>query len=204
MTEKTRGALAGWFGHSAPPTPFRAPAYAARTATARTSRRCLSPTQEGLLCTVAHTRFHAVVAGGSGPDFIIGKATTRGSHQSVLSKQLNLPVKWSYRKLILWWALVFLSIGWIVFYINAVTKNSAAVFFASVDPFRAVVCRHVPTAAGSVLEASLTMPALSSLFFAFFNFSVTFFLFLSAPHRPLRRVVLFVSFTSGSTTTARS
>ena len=29
MTEKTRGAMAGWFGHSAPPTPFRAPAYAA-------------------------------------------------------------------------------------------------------------------------------------------------------------------------------
>src|SRR6516225_283296 len=92
-------------------------------------------------------------------------------------------------QLILWWVQVFLSIGWIVFYINAVTKNSAAVFFASVDPFRAVVCRHVPTAAGSILEASLTMSALSSpfflLFFAFFNFSVTFFLFLSAPHRPL-------------------
>jgi len=27
-------------------------------------------------------------------------------------------VKWSYRKLILWSVLVFLSIGWIVFYIN--------------------------------------------------------------------------------------
>ena len=36
-------------------------------------------------------------------------------------------MKWSYRKLILWWALVFLSIGWIVFYVNAVTENSAAV-----------------------------------------------------------------------------
>jgi len=34
---------------------------------------------------------------------------------------------WSYRKLILCWALVFLSTGWIVFYINAITKNSAAV-----------------------------------------------------------------------------
>jgi hypothetical protein len=73
------------------------------------------------------TRFRAVVAGGHGPDFIIGKATTRGFHQSVLSKQLNSPVKWSYRKLILWWALVFLSIGWIVFYINTGTKNSSAV-----------------------------------------------------------------------------
>ena len=36
-------------------------------------------------------------------------------------------MKWSYRKLILWWAPVFLSIGWIVFYTNAITKDSAAV-----------------------------------------------------------------------------
>jgi len=36
-------------------------------------------------------------------------------------------VKWSYRKLILWSALVFLSSGWIVFYINTGTRNSSAV-----------------------------------------------------------------------------
>jgi hypothetical protein len=83
--------------------------------------------QEGLFCTVAHTRFSAVAAGGHGPDLVIGKATTRGLYQSVLSKQLNPPVKWSYRKLILWWVLVFLSIGWLVFYINTGTKNSSAV-----------------------------------------------------------------------------
>ena len=35
--------------------------------------------------------------------------------------------EWSYRKLILWWALAFLSIGWIVFYINTGPKNSSAV-----------------------------------------------------------------------------
>ena len=69
----------------------------------------------------------AVAVGGHGPGLIIGKATTRGLHQSVLSKRLNPPVKWSYRKPILWWALAFLSIGWILFYTNAVTKNSAAV-----------------------------------------------------------------------------
>ena len=83
--------------------------------------------EEGLFYTVARTRLRAVVVGGHGPDLVIGKATTRGFHQSVLSKQLNPPVKWSYRKLILWWALVFLPIGWIVFYINTITKNSAAV-----------------------------------------------------------------------------
>jgi hypothetical protein len=79
-----------------------------------------------LFCTVAYTRFHASAVGGHGPDFVIRKATTRGFHQSILSEQLKPPLKWSYRKLILWWALVFLSIGWIVFYINAITKNSAA------------------------------------------------------------------------------
>ena len=84
--------------------------------------------QEGLFHTVAHPRFSAAAVGGHGPDLIIGKATTRGFHQSVLSKQLNPPVKWSYRKLFLWWALVFLSIGWIILYINAVTKNSHAVW----------------------------------------------------------------------------
>src|SRR5947199_2950092 len=83
--------------------------------------------QEGLFCTVAHTRWRAVAAGGHGPDFVIGKATTRGFHQSALSKRLTPPVKWSYRKLTLWWVVVFLSIGWIVFYINTITKNSAAV-----------------------------------------------------------------------------
>ena len=84
--------------------------------------------QEELFCIVAQTRFSAVAAGGHGPDFVIGEATTRGFHQSVLSKRLNPPVKWSYRKLILWWALVFLSIGWIVLYIkHHITKDFAAV-----------------------------------------------------------------------------
>jgi len=45
--------------------------------------------QEGLFRTVAHTRFSAAAVGGHGPDLVIGKATTRGFHQSVLSKQLN-------------------------------------------------------------------------------------------------------------------
>ena len=30
-------------------------------------------------------------------------------------------------QLILWWVQVFLSIGWIVFYMNTITKNSSAV-----------------------------------------------------------------------------
>jgi hypothetical protein len=105
--------------------PFVDVRYAPRSnSTADLKKVCLAY-QEGLFCTVAHTRFRAVAVGGHGPDFVIRKATTRGFHQSVLSKQLSPPVKWSYRKLIRWGLVVFLSIGWIVFYIN--TKNSAAV-----------------------------------------------------------------------------
>src|SRR6516162_1103339 len=109
--------------------------------------------QEGLVRTVARTRVRAVVVGGHGPDLLVARATTQGSQQSNLSKRLSPPVKWSYRKLILWWALAFLSIGWILFYTNAVTKNFSCCSVAAVDPFRAVVCSHVPTAAGSFLEA---------------------------------------------------
>jgi len=83
--------------------------------------------QEGLVCTVVHTRFRAVAVGGHGPDFGMGKATTRGFHRSVLSKRLNPPVKWSYRKLIFWWVLLSFSIGWMVFYANTVRGNSLTV-----------------------------------------------------------------------------
>ena len=69
----------------------------------------------------------AVGLGGSGPDLVIGKSTTRALHQSVLSQRLSPPVKWSYRKLTLWWELMFLSIGWIIFYINTIAGNSSAV-----------------------------------------------------------------------------
>ena len=91
--------------------------------------------QEGLFSTVARTRLRAVVVGGRGPDLLVARATTRGLQQSVLSKKLNPPVKWSYRKLILWWALVFLSIGWIVFYINTITRDSSAVLSAPLIRF---------------------------------------------------------------------
>ena len=74
-----------------------------------------------------HTRMGAVGLGGRGPDLVIGKSTTRALHQSVLSQRLSPPVKWSYRKLTLWWELMFLSIGWIIFYINTIAGNSSAV-----------------------------------------------------------------------------
>src|SRR5438270_11299846 len=83
--------------------------------------------QEGLFYTAARTRLRAFAVGACGPDLIIRKATTRGFHQSVLSKRLTPPAKWSYSKLTHWLSLDVLSIGWFIFYIIASTKNSAAV-----------------------------------------------------------------------------
>src|SRR5437870_13051166 len=71
--------------------------------------------QEGLYRTDARTRLRAVVVGGNGPDLVVGRATTRGSQQSALSKKLSPPVKWSYLKVIFWSVLVFRCVGWLVF-----------------------------------------------------------------------------------------
>ncbi len=83
--------------------------------------------QEGLYRTDARTRLSAAVVGGNGPDLVVGRATTRGSHQSALSKQLSPPAKWSYLKIIFWSGLAFLCVGWLVFYVNTVTTNSSTV-----------------------------------------------------------------------------
>lgn len=83
--------------------------------------------QEGLSHVNARTRIRGVVVGSDGPDLVAGRATTKGTHQTEISKALTPPKKWSYRKLVGWSLLVFLSVGWIVFYVNTVTKNSLTV-----------------------------------------------------------------------------
>src|SRR5260370_13362247 len=84
--------------------------------------------QEGLYGTQARTRLRAAVVGGNGPDLVVGRATTRGSQQSALSKKLSPPVKWSYLRVIFWSGLAFLCVGWLVFYVNIVATNSSMVF----------------------------------------------------------------------------
>jgi hypothetical protein len=83
--------------------------------------------QEGLYQAEGRTRLRAVAVGGGGPDLVVGRATTRGSQQSASSKQLSPPVKWSYLKVIGWSVLVFVCVGWLVFYVNTVTTNSSTV-----------------------------------------------------------------------------
>ena len=83
--------------------------------------------QEGLYRAEARTRLRAAVVGGGWSDLIVGRATTRGSSQTALSKQLSPPVKWSYFKIMFWSVLVFLCVGWLVFYVNTVTTNASTV-----------------------------------------------------------------------------
>jgi len=83
---------------------------------------------EGIYKTEARTRLTAAVVGGGGPDLIVGRSTTRASNQSALSRQLSPPVKWSYVKVVFRSVLVFLSLGWIVFYVNTVATKSSTVW----------------------------------------------------------------------------
>jgi hypothetical protein len=83
--------------------------------------------QEGLYRTDARTRLSAALVGGSAPDLVVGRATTQASHQTALSKHLSPPAKWSYLKVGSWSVLAFLCVGWLVFYVNAVTTNSSTV-----------------------------------------------------------------------------
>jgi hypothetical protein len=83
--------------------------------------------EEGRFRSEGRTRLHAVAVGGGGPDLVVGRATTRGTQQSALSKKLTPPLKWSYLKVIGWSVLVFLSAGWLVFYVNSVTTKATTV-----------------------------------------------------------------------------
>lgn len=83
--------------------------------------------QEGLSLVDTRTRLRGVVVGSDGPDLVVGRATTKGTQQTEISKALTPPKKWSCRKLFGWSALVFLSVGWIVFYLNTILRNSSSV-----------------------------------------------------------------------------
>ena len=66
--------------------------------------------QEGTLPTVdsADPECEVCLFAGGGPAILVGRATTRGTQQSALSKRLSPPAKWSYLKLIGWSGVVIL------------------------------------------------------------------------------------------------
>ena len=116
--------------------------------------------QEGLQHVSTRTRLRGVVVGSDGPDVVVGRATTKGIQQTEISKALTPPTKWSYVKLFGWSALVFLSVGWIVFYVNTITKNSSSVSSASFDGLFSALRWCFCCSSSCLLEAqSLYLPA---------------------------------------------
>ena len=83
--------------------------------------------QEGFSRLNARTRIRGVVVGSDGPDLVVGSGATKGIQQTAISKAVAPPTKWSYVKLFGWSLLVFLSVGWIVFYVNTIRTNSQTV-----------------------------------------------------------------------------
>src|SRR5260370_36550685 len=80
--------------------------------------------EEGLFRSEGRTRLRAVAVGSGGPDLVVGRATTRGTEKSALSKKLTPPVKWSYLKVIGWSVLVFLFTVWLGVSLNTVTPTA--------------------------------------------------------------------------------
>ena len=77
--------------------------------------------EEGRSSVNTRTRLRGVVVGDGGPDVVIGRATTHGTHQTDLSKRLSPPAKWSYLKLVVWSA-VFSLVALIV-YVRSVMSD---------------------------------------------------------------------------------
>lgn len=83
--------------------------------------------QEGISDVKARTRLRGVVVGSDGPDLVVGSGATKGIQQTAISKAAAPPTRWSYKRLVGWSVLLFLAMGWIVFYTNTVTTNSESV-----------------------------------------------------------------------------
>lgn len=77
--------------------------------------------EEGIYHIETQSRIRGLLFAGGGPDVLVGRATTRGSQLSALSKRLRPPSKWSYMKLILWSAVVTLIA--LVIYVQHVMSN---------------------------------------------------------------------------------
>ena len=102
--------------------------------------------REGLQRVSTRTRIRGVMVGSDGPDVVVGRATTKGTQQTEISKVLTPPKKWSYLKLFGWSVLVFLSVGWIVFYVNTITRNASSISSVPLTIyvlFSAAVCAAV-------------------------------------------------------------
>lgn len=99
--------------------------------------------EEGLCRVNIRTRLWGLFLGTDEPSIFMGRAKTRGSQQTELSRRLQSPVKWSYLKLIFWAAC--LSFVLLLFYIHVVMGSSSKASALPVMIY-AVVCPSVVAA----------------------------------------------------------
>jgi hypothetical protein len=81
--------------------------------------------QEGVYRVHTRSRVQGFLFGGDGPDVIVGRTVTEGVQQTELSKRLRPPTKWSYIKLMGWWAAVSVTV--LIVYVHSVTGSSTRV-----------------------------------------------------------------------------
>ncbi len=81
--------------------------------------------QEGLQAVQTRTQLRGIAPGLDGPDIFTGAASTRGLHQTNLSKTLAPPAKWSYWKLLVWSAVIWL--GCLIVYVHSVMSSVGVV-----------------------------------------------------------------------------
>jgi len=94
--------------------------------------------QEGLYHANTRTRLIGLLLGSAGPSALIGKATTKGSHQTELSRVLRPPMKWSYLKLVGWFGLIS-SIS-LVAYVQVVMASPPPVSSLPGELIAALLC----------------------------------------------------------------
>ena len=115
--------------------------------------------EEGISHVNARTRLRGVVVGSAGPDLVVGTGSTKGIQQTAASKAVAPPTRWSYIKLTGWWILLFLAIGWIVFYTNTVTTNSRTIASVPLAVYMALaVCIFVALCVGFWKHNHATYP----------------------------------------------
>ena len=115
--------------------------------------------QQGISHVSGRTRLHGVVVGSDGPDLVVGSGTTKGIQQTAASKAVAPPTKWSYIKLTGWSVLLFLALGWIVFYANTVATNSQTVASVPLVVYTTLaVCAFVAIVAGFWRHNHATYP----------------------------------------------
>ena len=81
--------------------------------------------QEGRVSVNTRSRLRGVVVSEDGTDVVVGRAITRGTYQTELSRQLSPPRKWSYLKLVVW-SVVFSLVALVVFVRSVMAEPAPA------------------------------------------------------------------------------